>query len=159
MNKTTGVIAVIAVIVIGGIIGTQLLAGQTQQVNDKETPPVINQSISSEQQVNEQGGKYSIRYVDYMEDRFAAAGNEKRVLFFHASWCPTCKAANKAFLRNLASIPENVVIFKTDYDSNPELKKKYGITYQHTFVQVDENGNEIAKWNGGDLDTLKTNIK
>jgi hypothetical protein len=48
---------------------------------------------------------------------------------------------------------------KTDYDSNNELKKKYGVTYQHTFVQIDSNGNMITKWNGGDIDTLKQNLK
>ena len=29
-----------------------------------------------------------------------------------------------------------------------ELKQKYGITTQHTFVQVDADGNEVAKWTG-----------
>ncbi len=37
---------------------------------------------------------------------------------------------------------------KTDYDTERELKKKYGVTYQHTFVQVDAQGNQIKKWGG-----------
>lgn len=56
-------------------------------------------------------------------------------------------------------IPENMVLMKTDYDTYTELKKKYGVTYQHTFVQVDENGNELTKWNGGGVNELEANLK
>jgi hypothetical protein len=35
---------------------------------------------------------------------------------------------------------------KTDYDSNIDLRKKYGVTSQHTFVQIDSSGNLIKKW-------------
>lgn len=83
----------------------------------------------------------------------------KVVLFFHATWCPFCKAADAAFKAKLEEIPSGVTVLKTDYDSNPELKKKYGVTYQHTFVQIDANGNMVTKWNGGDLDSLNKYIK
>lgn len=99
------------------------------------------------------------RYIDYTKEAFDTAFGSKRVIFFHAKWCPTCKAANIAFTSNVSQIPEGVVIFKTDYDTESELKKKYGITYQHTFVQVDTSGNELAKWNGGDIKELILNLK
>jgi hypothetical protein len=35
------------------------------------------------------------------------------------------------------------MVFKTDYDTQKELKTKYKITYQHTFVLVDEAGDAI----------------
>ena len=84
---------------------------------------------------------------------------KKRVLYFYATWCPTCSVANEDFTVNAARIPQDVVIFRTNYDSEVELKRKYAITYQHTFVQVDENGNELAKWNGGGLTELISNLK
>ena len=40
-----------------------------------------------------------------------------------------------------------------------DLAKKYAITYQHTFVQIDGLGKEVTKWNGGKTDDLLTNIK
>ena len=40
-----------------------------------------------------------------------------------------------------------------------QFLEKYGITYQHTFVQIDAEGKEITKWNGGKIDELLTNIK
>lgn len=103
--------------------------------------------------------KSATRYVDYSSEAFAEANESKRVYFFHASWCPTCKVANEEFSSNGDSIPEDIVLFKTDYDSSSELKKRYAVTYQHTFVQVDENGNEITKWNGGGIAELSKNTK
>jgi len=71
------------------------------------------------------------------------------VLFFHASWCPSCKALNSDIEKNVGAIPAGVTILKTDYDKETELKKKYGVTTQHTLVQVDKDGNLIKKWSGG----------
>jgi thioredoxin-related protein len=47
---------------------------------------------------------------------------------------------------------------ETDQEEK-DLAKKYGITYQHTFVQIDSKGNEITKWNGGKTDELLAKIK
>lgn len=89
----------------------------------------------------------------------AAAQSGQAILFFHAPWCPTCKAADAELNKRLGEIPAGVTIFKTDYDSNSDLKKKYGVTYQHTFVQVDAQGNELTKWNGGGLEEVIARLK
>ena len=99
------------------------------------------------------------RYVDYSAAAYESASNQKRVLYFYATWCPTCSVANQDFTANSSQIPENVIIFRTNYDKELDLKRKYAITYQHTFVQVDEIGGEITKWNGGGLSELLQNIK
>lgn len=101
----------------------------------------------------------SPRYMSYSKAAYAAASGKKRVYFFHAKWCPSCIASNAVFNASPDKIPEDVVVFKTDYDTETELKNKYGITYQHTFVQVDASGKEMKKWNGGDLAELKANIQ
>lgn len=99
-------------------------------------------------------------YTDYSAAALETAAQKgKAVLFFHASWCPTCKAANEAFTTRTSEIPADVTILKTDYDAEKDLKARYGITYQHTFVQVDAEGNEITKWNGGDIEELQANLK
>ena len=89
-------------------------------------------------------------YIDYAK----FAGNEAMyaktdtVLFFAASWCPTCQAVEKDINANLENLPEGLTLVKVDYDNSDDLKQKYGVTIQHTFVQVDEAGNEIAQWSG-----------
>lgn len=98
------------------------------------------------------------KYVHLSTSGFEEAKAKRRVYFFAASWCPTCQAANEEFLANIDSIPEDVVVFITNYDEEIELKAKYNITYQHTFVQVDRNGNDLARWTGGDINELLENI-
>ena len=100
------------------------------------------------------------KYVNYSEENLQKAQIEGRtVLFFHAKWCPTCKAAEKDITENITELPEDITILKVDYDTETELKDKYAITYQHTFVQIDEEGNELAKWAGGELDSIIDNVQ
>lgn len=99
-------------------------------------------------------------YEAYSVDKLARAESGDVVLFFHASWCPSCRGLNKDIENNLASISGGVTILKTDYDRETELKKKYGVTYQHTLVQVDKDGNLIKKWSGSpSLDRLLAQIQ
>lgn len=90
-------------------------------------------------------------YQPYEEgDAPIYAADAKVVLFFKAKWCPTCQALDKNIRANLSGIPENVTILQVDYDTATALKQKHGVTYQHTFVQVDPvSGGLIKKWSGG----------
>ncbi len=87
-------------------------------------------------------------YEDYAPEKIALAANNKVVLFFKADWCPTCRALDADINAHLSSVPTGTTILKVNYDNSTEQKKKYGVTYQHTFVQVDAQGNMIAKWTG-----------
>lgn len=99
-------------------------------------------------------------YEAYSADKIARAETGDVVLFFNASWCPSCRGLSANIESNLKSIPEGVSILKVDYDKETELKKKYGVTYQHTLVQVDKDGNMIKKWSGGSsLDNLLAQIQ
>ncbi len=68
------------------------------------------------------------------------------VLFFHASWCPTCKTLDTDIKAHANAIPANLTILDVDYDNSQALKVKYGVTHQHTLVQVDTHGNAIKSW-------------
>jgi len=85
-------------------------------------------------------------FSDYDESKLTENGTN--VLFFHAEWCPSCKGLERDLTNNLSAIPEGVNILKLDYDSETELKKKYGVVRQHTLVVVDANGSEIKKLTG-----------
>jgi thioredoxin 1 len=98
-------------------------------------------------------------YVEYTQKAYDEAASMKRVLFFAASWCPTCRAADKDFNANLDKIPGDVVILKTDYDTQTALKTKYGITRQHTFVYVNAKGEALKKWSGGATAEIIENTK
>lgn len=88
-------------------------------------------------------------YEDYAPEKLALANDGDVVLFFRASWCPTCKALDADIRAHQSAIPAGVTILDVDYDTHTALKQKYGVTYQHTLVQVDASGNLITKWSGG----------
>jgi len=99
-------------------------------------------------------------YLDYDASLLGRADDGDLVLFFHASWCPTCKALEKDVKNNLSNIPEDLTILKLNYDKESDLRKKYAVVIQHTLVQVDSNGNEITKWTGGnDLESITKRLK
>jgi thiol-disulfide isomerase/thioredoxin len=87
-------------------------------------------------------------YVPYSASKVAMAATGDVVLFFRAGWCPTCRTVDSDIRSHLKDIPESLTILDVNYDNSADLKKKYGVTYQHTFVQVDAQGNLIKKWSG-----------
>ena len=74
--------------------------------------------------------------------------NSRTVLFFNADWCSTCQIARENFEKEAANLPSDLTIVIVDFDTATDMKKKYGVTIQHTFVQVDPEGTELAKWAG-----------
>lgn len=117
------------------------------QVQSTEVPnsgSTVTESIDS---ANEAG-----LYVEYSESKLAAADGT-RVLFFHASWCPQCRALEADIEKQ--GVPEGTTIFKVDYDNAQDLRKKYGVTLQTTVVKVDEKGNLISKFTPYQKPTLQ----
>jgi len=166
---------IVGVLIVGGVIWA-LTANQPESTDgmmeqneeammeDKSGEMVPDESMMEADDKMDDSGAMTDKpgaYKDYSADVVAAeqAAGNKVVLFFHAPWCPFCKAANTEFLARASEIPSGVTLLKTDYDSNTELKQKYGVTYQHTFVQIDNDGNSVSKWNGGDIDNLKKYLK
>jgi thiol-disulfide isomerase/thioredoxin len=104
-------------------------------------------------------------YVEYSPEILARSADQKRVLFFYASWCPTCRPADADFKANQSQIPAGVSVIRVNYNdpdtdqAEKDLAQKYGVTYQHTYVQIDQNGNQVTKWNGGKTAELLANIK
>lgn len=109
--------------------------------------------------------KKSDRYVPYSKSVFEGASGKRRILYFYATWCPTCKIAQEDLSAREDKIPENVIVMRVNYNDpdtdqeEKDLAKQYGISYQHTFVQVDSVGNEITKWNGGGIAELLVKVK
>jgi thiol-disulfide isomerase/thioredoxin len=84
-------------------------------------------------------------YEAYGAEKLALADSGDVLLFFHADWCPTCRAIESEINAG-AQIPAGVHILKVNYDKETALKQKYGVTTQHTFVQVDASGKLIQKF-------------
>lgn len=91
-------------------------------------------------------------YVKYDEKVFEETLG-RRWLFFHAGWCPQCRALQKDIEKN--GVPSGVTIFETNYDTEGDLKQKYGVTLQTTVVEVDAAGNEVQKFVAYDDPTIE----
>lgn len=144
MNKNTGIIiGVIAlVVIVGGFYVSMSTKDSVGEKNMEEKDTLVNKDMVKPDMMMK--GSYEA----YSSEKMARAETGDVVLFFHASWCPSCRGLNSDIEANMSSIPEGVSILKVDYDKETDLKKKYGVTYQHTLVQVDKDGNLIKKWSG-----------
>jgi thiol-disulfide isomerase/thioredoxin len=76
----------------------------------------------------------------------STTADETVVLFFHATWCSTCKLLADDIEVNADSIPDDVRILLVDFDTATELKQRYGVTLQHTLVQLDSTGDAVERW-------------
>lgn len=130
---------------------------------EKETPVEVKDTmeVKDSMEVAVPVVKGTSNYLDYSEKVMKAEleAGQKVVLFFHAKWCPFCVKADKAFMSSTDEIPVGVTVLKIDFDTEKEMAKKYGVTYQHTFVQLDKNLESVTKWVSGDIKELKKNLK
>lgn len=84
-------------------------------------------------------------YEEYGPERYKTLlGSEKFILFFHADWCPTCRALEKEIKENLDKLNSRTVL-EVNYDTEKELKKEYGITVQSTVVFINQDGTVFEK--------------
>jgi thiol-disulfide isomerase/thioredoxin len=96
-------------------------------------------------------------YVPYTDG--VVTNGKTKVLFFHAAWCPECKEADATLKSWFPSKDFARSVYKVDYDTAKELKVKYGVTYQHTFVVVDGNGAKLSLIQGPTDEQLKALLK
>lgn len=159
MNRMLLIIGAIAVLVIVGT-GYYYISNQPQQpsgalIQEEATDIAIEEEQNATSEAMENGS-----YVPYSQTALENSPKMKRILYFYANWCPTCRPVNRELQENEAKFPEGVRVIRVNYndtdtdEAEKELAKQYAITYQHTFVLIDENGKELKKWNGGGLDEI-----
>lgn len=139
------IIILVSILVIGG--GFVALSGGndeqtvTSQATASTSPLVVNDSESGETQTAASG-----QYINYSETAIKENKGKNKIVFFHADWCINCQGLERNVLAG--SIPDDVVILKANYDSDTDLKQKYGVTYQTSLVQIDDAGEPLKLWIG-----------
>lgn len=131
--------------------GTMVLPDGSMVGPDGQPVEETNTTNSSAANTNSAStSSTSATYVDYSDAAFATvrATGGKTVLYFHADWCPTCKVLEPSIRSNISELPNGLTILKVNYDTATALKSQYGVTYQHTFVQVDSDGKKLKLWSG-----------
>lgn len=150
MNKRlVSVLVIIGLLVLGGLLWMN--SGEQQQIPQPATSNTKPQSNTTPSQKQEAGS-----YEEYSEAKLAQTTGTK-ILFFHASWCPQCRALEADI--NKSGVPAGTTIFKVDYDKAQDLRKKYGVTLQTTVVKVDDNGKLISKFTPYQKPTLQNALE
>ncbi|MDO4791563.1 MAG: thioredoxin family protein [Buchananella hordeovulneris] len=99
-----------------------------------------------------------VTYADYQaaKDKFAG---QKVVLFFNASWCPACRAIADALSADPSVLPAGTTVVSVDYDQHSDLRQQYGVTMQHTFVELDAQDKQVRQWATTSVDGLVKELK
>jgi thiol-disulfide isomerase/thioredoxin len=146
MNKTTLLIIIGIVTIIGGALTYALLRPAEEPV-PQEMSLVSSETANSDNAAQTDAattpGTQPGIYKDYSKTAVENTSGTK-LLFFHAPWCPQCRAMEESITND--GLPNGVTVFKVDYDSNQALRQQYGVTIQTTFVNIDDDGNKIASY-------------
>lgn len=96
------------------------------------------------------------RYFTYTPESLAYAQKQgKTVLYFWAPWCTSCTSLDAELKNKVKMIPEGVTVLRLEYNAHKDLEKKYAVTTQHTFVQIDNDNEKQSLWVGGDIENFK----
>ena len=148
MKVIIGIVA--SLVVIGALIGVAMLKPvsnlETTQPTDSQLSQTAKTTPTPSSKPETKTTNVIGRYVDYMSTDARNTSYNTTILFFHAPWCTECRAFEQSIQES--SIPEGVQILKVDYDSSSDLKKKYGVTIQTSFVKIDSSGNKVSSWVG-----------
>ncbi len=159
LNKKIILIIIALILLIAGAIAFvafQPPSGPQPAPEPQSTTSQPPEAETLQQPAPEQAQVTAGKYVNY--DQTAVENTPgRKLLFFHAAWCPQCRNLEKTILEG--QIPHNMTIFKVNYDSASALRQKYGVTLQTTIIEVDDQGNAIKKHVAYDDPTLPAVIK
>ena len=153
MKKENSVLIIVVIVLVIAIVGVAffvLRENPTSQTNIPSPTPLTSSATE---------GQAENRYIEYSKTGYENSKNQRHVLFFYANWCPTCRPADAEFQNRMSEIPDGVIVVRINYNDDATdadektLADQYRITYQHTFVLL-ENGVEVKRWNGGGIDEL-----
>lgn len=158
-------IVVIVLVIAAAGAGIYLLQRNSSPEADLPTPSSAMQEdkmMENEDSMEQDAmAESDAKYVQYQKAGYEQIADTRHVLFFYANWCPTCQPVDRELQAEMDNLPLTVV--RVNYnddqtDSDEEaLADELGITYQHTYVLI-ENGEVVTRWNGGGVDRLLSEL-
>lgn len=145
MNKKTMIVLVALAIVIAGSLAYVLLTRDRAGVPMETAKPTdtAKDSDASKQKTPDAKPSSVGTYAAYDADKLADTDGTI-LLFFHAPWCPQCRSIEASIEQD--GVPSGVTVYKVDYDSHQDLRQKYGVTIQTTFVKVNAKGEKLDSY-------------
>ena len=99
---------------------------------------------------------HALEIKPYTSDALAAAekAGQPVALHFHADWCPTCRAQDKALQSLKAEKGLDITVLTVNYDTEKDMKRRFKVNAQSTFIVL-KGQKESARLVG---DTSSLNI-
>lgn len=153
-RKRNGIIAasIACILVIGA-----LYLGVRSQKTHVQVPPVQTATTPGKQQVQQESGAH-ITLADYMANQ-PKYQDYQLIYFFKTDWCFVCNVVKADMRANPTRLPAKTVFVEVDFEKDTELRQKYNVQQQASFVQVDEAGKQIAEWQPQNLGEVLAGIK
>ncbi|OGM28937.1 hypothetical protein A2801_01055 [Candidatus Woesebacteria bacterium RIFCSPHIGHO2_01_FULL_41_10] len=174
-NRGNSVIIILVVVLVVGVLGSILYFatrdfGSVADINTQGNNTIVADEATTDNGNNVQHNVVpndlelaGHHYIQFNSETYEEIKNQNHILFFYANWCPTCRPADEQFRKRIRELAHEYTIVRVNYnDTDTDVDEKnlaneHGITYQHTFVLL-ENGKEVKRWNGGEMDELLSQI-
>jgi thiol-disulfide isomerase/thioredoxin len=119
-------VLIIIILIIAGFMILNNPAGSDDVIQTVETQETSQDSDENMNDSIDEGSEMSDGEMVSFYSEYSGMGDliseRRNILFFHATWCPTCRALDSS-LSSATDTPDNVSVFKVDYDSNTELRQ------------------------------------
>lgn len=169
MRKTMKMMAIALVVVLAaGAVSWAFMqwqfsedSAEPMQTARSDETTVIDEPQNTSEPVEAETTSIQGSYIplDDYTARTAEFADSTNVYFFHAPWCEVCQGIDAEITSDPDAIPDGITLIKTDFDTSTELRQKYGVTVQYTFVQVDDTGELVKKWNATSLAAVLAGIQ
>ena len=73
-------------------------------------------------------------------DKSELGNGQTSLLFFYAAWDPFSKANSETLAKWYAEQTFPISTYRVEFDAENDLKSRYGVTQQNTFVLIDGQG-------------------
>ena len=156
MNKRVLIVVLALAVVIGGSIAAYAAFGSGASSDASRSPVAeANPTPESRTEAPAPAGTSAGVYEEYSDAAIANAEGTT-LLFFHAPWCPQCRAVESDILSQ--GVPAGVTIIKVDFDSRQDVRQQYDVNQQTTFIKLDGSGNEVQRFVAYDTPSLQAVI-
>lgn len=104
---------------------------------------------------------HALEVKPYSEAALAAAQNADQpvAMHFHADWCPTCRAQDKAIQSLKAEPGLDLTLLVADYDTEKALKRRFKVNAQSTLVVLHGQKERARLVGDTSIDAIRNALK
>ena len=146
MNKLIALMMLTALTAAACTPTTTDLPGENEENSTEYVDSEIDQE-ETEEEMEEEATETEVSEAVFVElansNYDQLLGSEPFALFFHAEWCPTCKALEADIDELISTFPKGSTVIMANFDTETELRKEFGVNVQSTVVIIDEQGEKV----------------